>query len=195
MRVLSFWFDFASPYAYLSAMRIEAAAARAGVELDYRPFLLGVVMRERGWEKTLPETFPVKLQYIWRDIERQAAKYGLSFRRPDEFRRPVSAGRIGVLAAAEGWVAPFTRACYSAYFADGRDIGDPAVLAEVVSACGHDGAAVLARSEAPAIRQALRENTEQALARGLFGAPSFTIGEELYWGDDRLDDAIAYAAA
>ncbi|KAB7624289.1 2-hydroxychromene-2-carboxylate isomerase [Alkalilimnicola sp. S0819] len=191
---LIFWFDFTSTYSFLSGMRIEEAARQAGVSLEYRPFLLGVVLRERGWENKGPAEFPVKVAYMWRDLERRAAQYGFGFRKPSVFpRHSLLADRVAIHAAAQGWVAAFTRACFAANFADDRDISDEAVLADLIASCGQDAAQVLAAAVSQPVKDRLKTNTAEALSRGIFGAPSFTVGEELFWGDDRLEDALAWA--
>lgn len=190
---LQFWFDFASTYSFLTAMRIERLAAEAEVGLEWRPFMLGVVLRERGWQGNPADTFPAKGAYMWRDIERRALLRGHGFRKPSVFpRNPVLANRVAQVAAEEGWCGGFMRRAYAANFIEDREIGEPEVIAQLVAACDRDPAIVLERAQSQPVRDALRRNTEAALAKGLFGAPSFVVGEELFWGDDRLEDALAW---
>jgi 2-hydroxychromene-2-carboxylate isomerase len=194
-RRVEFWFEFASTYSYLSAMRIEKVAAAARLEVAWRPFLLGPIFRAQGWNDSPFNLYPAKGRYMWRDLERLAEGYGLPFRRPSAFpRNGLLAARIALAAASEGWCPDFTRAVLTAEFAHDRDIGDPAVLSGLLETLGQDPGAVLARAGSDENKAALRAQTERAEALGVFGAPSFVVGEELYWGNDRLGDAVAKAA-
>jgi 2-hydroxychromene-2-carboxylate isomerase len=194
-RRLEFWFEFASSYSYLSVMRIEKVAAAARLEVEWRPFLLGPIFRAQGWNDSPFNLYPAKGRYMWRDLERLAEGYGLPFRRPSAFPRSgLLAARIALAAASEGWCPDFTRAVFTAEFAHDRDIGDSAVLSGLLETLGQDPGAVLARAGSDQNKAALRAQTERAEALGIFGAPSFVVGEELYWGNDRLGDAVAKAA-
>jgi 2-hydroxychromene-2-carboxylate isomerase len=129
-----------------------------------------------------------------RDIERIAAERGLRFALPDTFpQNSLQASRIALLGGDEGWVAPFTRAVYLAEFADGADIADRAVLAAILRGLGLDPERIIARIDQPDLKQRLKQQTNHAQERGLFGAPSFVVGNELFWGDDRLEQALAWA--
>ena len=194
---LSFWFEFASTYSYLSAMRIEAMAAAADVGIDWRPFLLGPIFRAQGWETSPFNLYPAKGRYMVRDIERIATARGLVFRLPDPFpQNGLLAARLATVGAADGWIADFVRAVYRAEFAEGRDISDAAVLADLLAAVGVEAGPAFAAAASPAIKDRLRAATEEAMRLGLFGAPSFVAPDgELYWGDDRLEAAIAHTAA
>lgn len=191
---VEFWFEFASTYSYLSVMRIEKAAAAAGVEVQWRPFLLGPVFLALGWNDSPFNIYPPKGRYMWRDLERLAAKEGLPFRRPSRFpRNGLLAARVALIGAHEGWVAPFARAVMTANFAEDREIGDEDVIAGILGAIGLPAADVIARAQGDANKLALRCQTERAAELGLFGAPSFRVGDELFWGNDRLEDALAWA--
>ena len=194
-RKLELWYEFASTYSYLSVMRIEKVAAAAKLEVAWRPFLLGPIFRAQGWNDSPFNVYPAKGRYMWRDMERLAAGYGLPFCKPSGFpRNGLSAARIALAAEPEGWCPDWTRAVFTAEFAHDRDIGDGAVLAGLLETLGKDPAAVLARAESAENKARLREQTERAQALGIFGAPSFVVGDELYWGNDRLGDAVAKAA-
>jgi 2-hydroxychromene-2-carboxylate isomerase len=191
---MQFWFDFASTYSYLAAMRIEALAAARGLAVDWRPFLLGPIFQAQGWGTSPFNLYPVKGRYMWRDMERQCAKYGLPFRRPTDFPRSgLLPARVACLGDGAAWLPAFVRAVYTANFVEDRDIADPAVVADALAAAGGP-ADRLGQASMPEAKAKLRANTDQAQALGLFGAPSFLVGEELFWGDDRLADAIAWAA-
>jgi 2-hydroxychromene-2-carboxylate isomerase len=194
-RTLEFWYEFASTYSYLSAMRIEKVAAAAKIEVAWRPFLLGPIFRAQGWNDSPFNVYPAKGRYMWRDLERLATGYQLAFRKPSAFpRNGLSAARIALVAEQDGWCPDWTRAVYAAEFAQDRDIADGAVLTGLLETLGQDPGAVLARAESPDNKAALRAQTERAQALGIFGAPSFVVDGELYWGNDRLGDAIAKSA-
>jgi 2-hydroxychromene-2-carboxylate isomerase len=193
---LDFWFEFASTYSYPAAMRVEAAARAAGVPLAWKPFLLGPIFVAQGWKDSPFNVYPVKGRYMWRDLERTCAKYDLPLRRPSRFpRNGLHAARVALLGAGEPWGPDFVRAVYHANFADDRDVADPAVLGEILATLGLDGRAILAAAQAPGHKERLRRQTEQAIALGIFGAPSFVSRGELFWGNDRLDDALAWHRA
>jgi 2-hydroxychromene-2-carboxylate isomerase len=191
---LAFWFEFASTYSYPAAARIEARAAAAGVAVAWRPFLLGPIFAGQGWSDSPFNIYPAKGRYMWRDLERICAQGGLGFRRPSGFpRNSLLAARVALAAADEGWCGDFARAVYRANFAEDRDIGDAAVIGDILTALGRPTPALLARAASPETKQRLKAQNEAALALGIFGAPSFTVGDELFWGNDRLDDALAWA--
>jgi 2-hydroxychromene-2-carboxylate isomerase len=193
--VLEFWFEFASTYSYPAAMRIEAAAGAAGVPVAWRPFLLGPIFRAQGWNDSPFNVYPAKGRYMWRDVERVCAGYGLPFRRPTQFPRSgLLAARVAGLATGEGWGPDFVRAVYRANFADDRDVADPVTIAAILDGLGQDGRALLARAAEPASKDRLRAATDEAIALGIFGAPSFVVAGELFWGNDRLEDALAWHA-
>jgi 2-hydroxychromene-2-carboxylate isomerase len=194
---LSFWFEFASTYSYLSALRIEAMAAAMGVAIDWHPFLLGPIFRAQGWDTSPFNIYPAKGRYMVRDIERIAAARGLTFRMPEPFpQNGLLAARLATVGARDGWVASFARAVYVAEFAEGRDISDETVLAALLADIGVDPAAAFAAAASPEIKDRLRAETATAERLGIFGAPSFvTTDGELYWGDDRLEAALAHTAA
>jgi 2-hydroxychromene-2-carboxylate isomerase len=196
MPKLEFWYDFASTYSYLTAMRIEDAAAAAGVAVVYRPFLLGPIFKAQGWDTSPFNLYPAKGRYMIRDIERLAALRGLPFRMPNSFpQMSLKAARLALLGESEGYVAPFTRAVYEAEFARAEDIAGDAALSRITSSLGLDFARLSAASSTPEMKEKLRLRTADAMARGIFGAPSFlTPDGELFWGDDRLDSALRWTA-
>ncbi len=191
---IDFWFEFASTYSYLSAMRIDDQARSAGVTVRYRPFLLGPIFRAQGWTTSPFNLFPAKGNYMWHDVARRAASHGLPFRQPEKF--PVYslyAARVALMAEDEDWCVPFVRAVFRANFVDGMDIGDPDCVERLLVDLGVDGASVLREAGTASVKDALPAHTEEAMELGIFGAPTFVVGNELFWGDDRLEDAIAAA--
>jgi 2-hydroxychromene-2-carboxylate isomerase len=191
---LEFWFEFASTYSYPAAARIERLAAAAGLGVTWRPFLLGPIFARQGWRDSPFNIYPAKGAYMWRDVTRVCAGQGLPFKQPTVFpRNGLLAARVATIAAAEGWCGAFARAVYHANFAEDRDVASPEVIGSILEALGHP-AVLLERAATPEAKDALRSQTEAAIARGIFGAPSVTVGGELFWGNDRLDQAIAWAA-
>ncbi|MAE96366.1 MAG: 2-hydroxychromene-2-carboxylate isomerase [Deltaproteobacteria bacterium] len=192
---LQLWYEFASTYSYLAVARIEAVAEAAGVDVEWKPFLLGPILREQGMTDSPFNLHPAKGRYMWRDMERLCEGHGLPFRRPSEFpRNGLLAARVALVALREGFGPAFSRSVYHANFAEDRDIADPTIVAELVEAQGGRAEPVLSAAGSPEIKEQLRENTREASAAGVFGAPSLRVGGELYWGNDRLGEAIACAA-
>ena len=193
-RVVEFWFEFASTYSYPAAARLEETAAIVGATIVWRPFLLGPIFKAQEWNDSPFNIYPIKGRYMWRDLERVCAKYRLPFRRPSTFpRNGLLAARVACVAATEGWADSFVPAVYRANFVDDLDISDGTALAAVIAATGRDGRAVLDRAQDTAAKEQLRANTDAAVRRGIFGAPSFVVGDELFWGQDRLEDALAWS--
>ncbi len=193
---LQFWFDLASSYSYLSAMRLEALAASAGVTVGWQPFLLGPIFANHGWNDSPFNLFPAKGQYMWREMERFSKAYGLPFRKPSVFpRNSVLAARVACVAVTEAWGRDYVCAVYRANFAEDREIGDAETLREILSVLGQDADRVLAAALAPEHRQRLRSQTERAQSLGIFGAPSFIAAGELFFGNDRLEAALELARA
>ncbi len=193
---VDFWYEFASTYSYPAAMRAEAAAEKAGVQLRWRPFLLGPIFGAQGWNDSPFNIYPAKGRYMWRDMARICEAQGLALKEPVRFpQNGLNAARLALLGAEEGWAPGFTRAVYLANFAGQKDISEEATLAEILTGLGLDAEAAMARSRTPEIKARLKAQTEEAIARGVFGSPSFTVGDELFWGNDRLDEALAWAKA
>lgn len=196
MPPLHFWFDYASTYSYVAAMRVEDAARAAAVEVSWRPFLLGPIFTEQlGIEDSPFNVFPVRGRYMWRDLERLCARYGLPWRRPSAFPRgSLLAARVGLAAGDAPWAPAYHRAVFRANFSEDRDIADPAVLRELLAALGQDADALLASARTPETKQALRDRGAEATRLGIFGAPDFVVDGELFFGQDRLEDALAWCA-
>ena len=191
---LQFWFEFASTYSYPAAMRIERVATAQGVALEWKPFLLGPIFRSQGWSDSPFNLYPAKGRYMWRDLERICARESLPFRRPTQFpRNGLLAARVAVAGLAAPWVPGFVREVYRANFAEDRDIADPQVLSELLQRVSPGAVSTLERAGSEAVKQTLRAHGDEAAALGIFGAPSFVSGGELFWGNDRLDEALAHA--
>lgn len=192
---LDFWFDFASSYSYPAAMRIDALAETAGVRLNWRPFLLGPIFVAQGWTTSPFNLYPRKGRYMWRDLERICARERLPLQQPKIFpQNSLLAARCALALDAADRRA-FVQAVFAAEFGKGERIDEAPTLAGVLSALGlPEGALIQATSDA--IKQALRAETEEAQRLDLFGAPSFVTQDgELFWGNDRLEESIAWAKA
>lgn len=195
MPKLEFWYDFASTYSYLTAMRIKALADTAGVEVAHRPFLLGPIFKAQGLTTSPFVLNPTKGRYMARDITRTAAARGLAFHVPETVpAHSLAAARIGMVAEDEGWIDAFAPAVFAAEFAERADIAAPDTLARIVTKLGHDPERVTGRATSDEVKSALRARTQAASDKGIFGAPTFiTKDGEIFWGDDRLEAALAWA--
>ena len=192
---IDFWYDFSSTYSYLAASRIGPLAEAAGVLLAWRPFLLGPIFKSQGWDSSPFSIYPVKGRYAWRDMERLVARLGLpKFSPPNPFpAHSLLAARVA-LALADEARPDFSRAVYRAEFAEGRDIADKVLLTEILRGLGHDAEAVFAKTGEQTLKDKLRTETEEAVRQRIFGAPSFiTEDGELFWGNDRLEQALDWA--
>lgn len=190
---IDFWFDFASSYSYPAAMRIGALAEAAGVRLNWRPFLLGPIFVAQGWSTSPFNLYPRKGRYMWRDLERICARESLPLRQPEIFpQNSLLAARCALALDAAARPA-FVQAVFDAEFGQGERIDQPATLAAILSGLGLP-ADTLVQATSDTIKQALRAETEEAQRLDLFGAPSFVTQDgELFWGNDRLEEAIAWA--
>jgi 2-hydroxychromene-2-carboxylate isomerase len=191
---LTFWYEFASTYSWLAAERVEAVATREGVAVVWRPFLLGPIFAAQGWTSSPFNLFPAKGRNMWRDLERQRARMGLPpIVHPDPFpQNSLLAARIATAVPAE--MRPhFSRAVFRAQFTQGRPIANPEVLKTILHDIGAPRDAVAAAGTVE-VKGALRQATNEAQLLGIYGAPSFTTGSgELFWGNDRLEEAIVWA--
>lgn len=193
MATLQFWFEFASTYSYPAAARIEALARKAGVAVAWKPFLLGPIFRQQGWTDSPFNIYPAQGRYMWRDLERICADLGIPLRRPSVFpRNSVLAARVAGCFASEPWLPEFALQVFRANFAEDRDIADHNVIEACLERVGVPGAEKIERALTPECKDALRSQTERAAAIGVFGAPTFVVDREMFWGNDRLERAIAW---
>ena len=183
---LEYFFDYVSPYSYLGDSQVPGLVERTGAELVYRPMLLGGVMQASGNKP--PATVPAKGKYMFTDIARWVERYGLELRFNPHFPvNTVKPMRGALVALEEGFFPAYHRALFAAMWRDEKNVGDAEVLGSVADAAGLDGAKLLARIEEPAIKEQLKANTAEAVERGAFGAPTFFVGDEMFFGNDRLD--------
>lgn len=185
---VEFYFDVGSPAAYLAWTQLPRIVREAGSEIEYRPFLLGGVFQATG--NRSPMEVPAKGQYLQDDLQRFARRYGVPFRHNPFF--PINTlalmrGALGLQLRDPGRMVPYVDAVYRAIWVDGKNMNDPAVVADVLRQAGFDPEKILALAADPAIKDDLKVVTQEAVARGVFGAPTFFVGEEMFWGQDRLD--------
>ncbi len=183
-QTVEFFFDCASPYTYLAATQIQAVAQRAGGQVQWKPFLIGKAFEATG--NKMPASVPAKAKYMFKDLQLWARHYGVAFQFPKIF--PINSLLPQRLLCA---VAPERRpeaalALMRAYWAEGADIQQAEVLQALLDGIGLDGSALLAAAQTDAVKAQLKANTEDAVARGAFGAPTFFIGKTQFWGNDRL---------
>lgn len=188
MKAVDFYFDVGSPAAYLAWTQLARLAAETGARVDYKPVLLGGVFQATGNQS--PMSVPAKARYMMADLERFAALYGVPFSHNPFF--PINT--LTLMRAASGMHAreparfvPFVDAVNRAIWVEARNMNDPAVVRQVLDAAGFDAEALLALAGEPGVRQGLKDCTEEAVARGVFGAPTFFVDGIMYWGQDRLD--------
>ena len=193
--MLDVWFDFASTYSYPAVLRLGPLAQKAGVATRFRPFLLGPIFKAQGWDTSPFNLYPAKGQYMWRDLERVCADLALPFRRPEPFpQNSLLAARVALAGAGEAWHDGFCLGVFRAEFGEGRRIDEPATLAGILTELGVDPTATLAAAQTDPVKLKLRAETEAAQRLGIFGAPTFVTADgELFWGNDRLEAALAWA--
>jgi 2-hydroxychromene-2-carboxylate isomerase len=191
---LDFFFFYGSNHSYLSVMRIETLAAAAKVDVRWRPFNLREILIEQnntGFVKN-----EVKMSYFWHDIERRAARHNISY--SGRVQHPVDpdllAFRVGVLAADEGWCPEYSRATFHDWFIGKHAPGVGDHVEKVLTSMGRQPEPIIAKAKTPATDELIKRVTDEARKLGIFGAPTFAIGKEIFWGDDRLEEALDFAS-
>jgi 2-hydroxychromene-2-carboxylate isomerase len=185
---VDFYFDFSSTNSYFAAFLLPAICERNGASINWLPLHLASIFRGTGFSVTA--TSAVKSRYLWRDHQRYAEITGLPFRRPSRFPIKTSIALRGVLAArriAEGAAAEFSQAVFRAYWERDEDISESRVIAAIAESAQLDSRAFLNALDSDGVRNELAAVTARAIERGVFGAPTFFVGEEMFWGKDRLD--------
>jgi 2-hydroxychromene-2-carboxylate isomerase len=185
MKTVDFYFDLSSPYSYMAATQIDALAARHGATVAWKPFVLGAVFKAVG--NDMPARVAPKARYMFDDLARWAKQYGVPFKFSSRFpMNAIKPMRLVIAAEPHGKSAAVGLAAFRALWVDDRDITTEPELRAIAEACGLDPAATLAAIETPAVKDRLRANTDEAIARGAFGAPAIYVGDQLFWGNDRL---------
>lgn len=185
---VEFYFDVGSPAAYLAFQRLPGICQATGATIAYRPMLLGGVFQATGNQS--PVNIPAKGRYIMIDFERFARRHGTPFEHNPHF--PINTlvlmrAAVGLQMREPQRFLPYLEAVFRAIWIDGKNMNDPGVITDVLHAAGFDPERVLALTADPEVKERLKAVTQEAVARGVFGAPTFFIGKEMYWGQDRLD--------
>lgn len=187
-RVIDFFYDIGSSYSYLAASQVEGIESRTGWTIRSRPFLLGAVFKATG--NAPPSGVAAKLRWLIEDTQRWAALYGIPFNLPSRFPLLTLPTQRALCAASilggEKAVRAMSAGLFRAYWADDRDVTAADVISEVAGSCGLDGAAVLEGAGSAPAKDLLRAATDEAVAKGAFGAPTFVVGEQVFWGNDRI---------
>ena len=189
---IDFWFTMGSTYSFLSVMRLADVERSSGLSFRWRPFHLLIILQEM---KHVPfADKPAKSAYMWRDIERRAAMYGFPARLPAPYpvKQSVVANLIAVVGMREGWGADFVRAAYRRWFELGQETGSEPNISESLRDINQSPERVLKLAEGDEAKAMLAKETDAARELGIFGSPTFSVGRELFWGDDRLEDAISW---
>jgi 2-hydroxychromene-2-carboxylate isomerase len=186
VKQVEFLFDYGSPFSYLADTQMPALAARTGAKVLYTPILLGAVLKATG--NSSPIAVPAKGKYMRIELQRWARRYGV----PDLVNPffPINTMPLMRAAVATQQLGLFDRyhpLIFNAFWAKGLNLGDTAVFTGVLEAGGLPAAEILRASETHEVKDRLRRNTDDAVARGMFGAPAFFVGDEMFWGNDRLD--------
>ena len=195
MKEIDFWFSIGSTYTYLSVTRLAEVSQKTGASFSWKPFSVRKIMREMD-NIPFPPNKQTKVEYMWRDIERRARGYGFVANVPVPY--PLQefdlANRVAVLAMKEGWCEDYVRETYRLWFIDGHEAGSDVNLTQTLSEVGQDKLRVLELADSSDLEAAYLNQTESAKQAGIFGSPSFIVDGELFWGDDRLEDAINWAS-
>lgn len=193
MKPIEFWFSIGSTYTCLSVMRLPAFAREHGVAFEWRPFNVRSILMAQGNPPFAGK--PEKSAYMWRDIERRARKYGLdvSVPAPYPIEHLALANQVALLGMREGWGRDYVGATYRRWFQNAEPAGSEPNLSGSLREIGQDPQRVLDLAGSKAMADALTAETTRAKHLGIFGAPTFVVGDELFWGDDRLDDAVSWA--
>ncbi len=181
---VEFFFDVGSPAAYLAWTQLSAL----GCAIDYRPMLLGGVFQATGNQS--PMAVPAKGSYMQRDLALHAQRYGVPFQHNPHF--PINTltlmrGATAIQMQQPERFADYVDAVFRAIWVDAKNMNDPQVVASVLAAAGFDAAALLAQASDPQVKERLKQVTQDAVARGVFGAPTFFVDGQMFWGQDRLD--------
>jgi 2-hydroxychromene-2-carboxylate isomerase len=187
-RDVEFWFDLGSPASYLAWTQMPALARDTGATVLYRPMLLGGVFQATG--NRSPMEVPAKSRYMQDDLQRFADRYGVPYAHNPHF--PINTlmlmrGAVGLQLYQPASMLPYGDAVYRAIWVDGRNMNDPAVVAEVLQQAGFDAAEILQLAQQQQVKDALKAVTQEAIDRGVFGAPTFFVGSRMFWGQDRID--------
>jgi len=187
------WITLGSTYSYLTVMRVRDVTRESGVQVRFRPFHLLQIFKEMNYFPFPPDA--PKTRYMWRDLARRAERYGLPLKLPVSYpaSQSIVANKVALLGLREGWGYDFMRAAYRNWFVAGKETGSEPNVSDSLREIGQDAPRILAIANGSEIEGALMAETSLARAAGVFGSPTFSVGDQLFWGDDRLEDAVCWA--
>jgi 2-hydroxychromene-2-carboxylate isomerase len=185
MASVEIWYDFGSPASYLGYWELKNVAGRTGADIDYQPMLLGGVFQAVG--NTSPASIAAKGKWLFGDLSNYAAKYGLPFAMNPNFPvNTLALMRGAIVAERRDELVAYSDAMFNAVWRDRRDMADIAVVGATLSEANLDAQAYGDGMQDQAVKDALKAQVERAVAKGVFGAPTFFVGEQMWWGQDRL---------
>ena len=189
---LDCWITLGSTYSYLTVMRVPQVEQSSGVQVRFRPFHLLQIFKEMNYFPFPPDA--PKTRYMWQDVARRAELYGIPLKLPVAYpaSQSIVANRIALLGLREGWGYEFMRAAYRNWFVAGKETGSEPNVSDSLREIGQDPHRVLPLANGPEIDRALMAETSTAKSAGVFGSPTFSVGGQLFWGDDRLEDAVQW---
>ena len=193
---LTAWISVGSTYTYLTAMRMKSVLQERNLQLEFVPISIRKIMKDMD-NIPFPPTKESKVRHMWRDIERRAELYGIRIPKvpaPYPLKNFDLANQVGVVANTEGWFLDYLETTYSLWFLEGLEAGSDENLGQVFSLLNKDASEVISRATIASTIQIYEQNTHLAKSKGVFGVPTFSIGDEIFWGDDRFEDAIRFLA-
>lgn len=196
MKTVEFWYSLTSPYSYLAAMRLDGVAEKSGVRIIWRPVVMPPIFKHLGWKVNPFADFPVKFKYAIRDVSREAERNALTFHKPEVFpQNPFPATKVALVAFKNGFGEEFSKIAYLENFQNRKDISNKDTLLWILEKFFCDGEAgdVLEESFSPEIDKELDKQVKRAIKLGIFGVPTFVVGTELFWGNDRMERAFEWA--
>ena len=194
MNNIDFYFSIGSTYTYLSVTRILDVEKKHGIKFNWKPFSVRAIMKEMN-NVPFPKEKANKVSYMWRDIERRAEGYGFFAKTPVPY--PLTqfdlANKLAILGLKEGWGIDYVRLTYKRWFQEGKEPATEPNISEICSELKLDKGKVISQANSDELEKIYLENTESARKNKIFGSPSFVVGNEIFWGDDRMEDAIAWS--
>lgn len=194
MKKIEFWYSIGSTYTYLSTQRLEQIESQNEVKFEWMPFSVRSRMIEMENVPFMAEKKRDKIDYMWRDVQRRANFYGFDAKIPAPY--PLKefdlANKVAIMGKDQGWIKEYTILTYKKWFLEHLEPGSEPNLSSTLEEIGLDAKNVIKQAQADDIEQKYLKNTEMAKNKGVFGSPTFIVENEVFWGDDRCEDAIKW---
>ena len=194
MNIIDFYFSIGSTYTYLSVTRALEAEKQHQIKFNWTPFSVRAIMKEMN-NVPFPKEKKNKVDYMWRDIERRAEGYGFFAKTPVPY--PLSefdlANKLAILGLEEGWGVDYVRTTYKRWFQEGKEPATEPNISEICSELKLDKDKIIENANSEEIEKKYLSNTENARKNKIFGSPSFVVNNEIFWGDDRMEDSISWS--